>query len=455
MRILLVVPLVLALILPAAAEAITVDVRIEGANRTVFEGPVDSGVRQVKASSDAGGPRTCDGTNNGANSTAGPTATSVAVDALALQGQDFDGRWYPGFQDYLISRFGPESSRSWGVYRNDQSSSVGGCQLPASTGDRILWAAGTSGGSTALLQIGVSGSNPYTVAATTPTGASVAGATVYDADASGNLASTGVSTDANGRASVALGAGYHRLKVGRSGYVRSARAVVCAEPCGGLPPDVAVRAIPPVAQAGVQVSRARQLDSGYRRGLIRLDWRLLRPGVGIRSWRISSDDLSTRARLYRVRARGSGATTASLRLPRGRTYALKFDWTDGLLRSGRADFGRVIVPIDERSKSVHRAGRWSAAKASTAWAGTLLRGRAGARLRVKLARGKPTLLLSGGHGRAVLRVTAGRTTRIVRVAKAKTGAHQFVNAFRRKGSGTVSVRVLRGTIYLDGVAASP
>ena len=444
MRTLLAIGVASMVICPAASAAIPVDVRIEGAARTVFEGPVASDVRQVQASSD-GALRTCDGTNNGANPTAGPTATTVAADALGLQGQSFDGTWYQGYEDYLISRLGPESSNGWGVYRNEQRSGLGGCQVAARAGDRILWAAGTGGGTTGVLRIALTGANPYTATVTDQTGAPVAGATILDANAGGALASTGSVTGAAGTTTVPLGAGYHRLKAGKAGYVRSARAVVCVQPCGAPPADVVRRTVPPVGTTGVRVSRAVFPRTGYRRGLIVVDWRLTRTGVGMRSWKLASDDLSTRTRSYRTRARGSTATSSALRLPGGRAYALRLSWTDRLLRPGQAELGRVLVPIDDRAKAVKRSGPWRKLRSSKAWKGTVLRGRRGARLRVRLAAGRPALVLRG-RGRATMRIGSKR----VRVQGGRTA----LGAKRRKG-GSVTITVMRGSIDLDGVAASP
>ena len=221
MRTLLAIGVASMVICPAASAAIPVDVRIEGAARTVFEGPVASDVRQVQASSD-GALRTCDGTNNGANPTAGPTATTVAADALGLQGQSFDGTWYHGYEDYLISRLGPESSNGWGVYRNEQRSGLGGCQVAARAGDRILWAAGTGGGTTGVLRIALTGANPYTATVTDQTGAPVAGATIYDANAGGALASTGSVTGAAGTATRPARRGLPPAQ-GRQGRLRAVR----------------------------------------------------------------------------------------------------------------------------------------------------------------------------------------------------------------------------------------
>lgn len=447
MRTLLITVALLTTTTPVAAAAIPVDVRVEGANRTIFEGPVNSDIRQVRASSDTT-TRKCDGTNNGANPQPSPSALSATADALALRGQGFDGTWYPGFEEYLVSRLGSESSGSWGLYRNDVRSDVGGCQLAVGAGDSVLWAAGTGGGGTAVLRMSVTGSNPFDVTATDASGAPVAGATVYDADADGDLSSTGVATGADGRASVRFSPGYHRLKVGKSGFVRSARALVCAQPCDGQPPaDAVAPNLPSAARAGVRVSRPTFRRTGDRLGLVRLSWRLTRVGVGIRSWSIVSDDLSTSASSFRFRDRGgSSATSASLRLPVGRVHALRFLWTDRLLRPGQADFGRVLVPIDDRSRSVRRRGAWRKVRSASAWRGTLLRGRRGARLRVRLAPGRPALLARGRRS-ATVRIGSRR----VRVRPGR----RTVLGVKRAGAGVVTMSVVSGSIDLDGVAASP
>src|SRR5690606_29481669 len=74
----------------------------------------------------------------------GPTATAATVDAMASIGQDFDGRWYPGLDDYLLTRWGPEAEDNarlwwWGVLVNRSFPPVGGCQLRVHGGDEVLW----------------------------------------------------------------------------------------------------------------------------------------------------------------------------------------------------------------------------------------------------------------------------------------------------------------------------
>ena len=140
--------LVVSLLVPAAlaqAAPLTVNVRIEGATETLFEGPVAVEPHGVKASSDTAGKlRSCDGINSldPSNAVPEPTPTSAAADAMGLIGETFDGRWYPGFNDYFITRFGPDrevAGKSWGILVNDTFSNVGGCQYGLDEGDEVLW----------------------------------------------------------------------------------------------------------------------------------------------------------------------------------------------------------------------------------------------------------------------------------------------------------------------------
>lgn len=66
-----------------------VNLRIEGLNRTIFEGPIFTRGHDVETVS--GGKHHCDGTNNGENPEPGPTATSALDSAARAQGFTWDG----------------------------------------------------------------------------------------------------------------------------------------------------------------------------------------------------------------------------------------------------------------------------------------------------------------------------------------------------------------------------
>ena len=121
-----------------------VNVRIEGATKRSSRGRSRS---NPTASSPAPTPtraRPCDGINalDPENVAPAPTPTAASADAMALIGETFDGKWYDGFDDYFITRFGPDAevgAKSWGILVNDTFTSVGGCQYQLDEGDEVLW----------------------------------------------------------------------------------------------------------------------------------------------------------------------------------------------------------------------------------------------------------------------------------------------------------------------------
>lgn len=270
-----------AFIWSSGAEAAPTEltVRIEGAERTLFEGPIQTEGHDVRALSDTE-PRPCDGTNNGAHPEPGPTPTAASVDAMELAGEDFDGQWYPGFDDYFIQQWGPdredgETYAYWGVLVDGAFTPVGGCQYLAEAGDQVLWiydaftgrqplwlaAAGDLGfpaAPTATVAVG----EPLELTveagerASTSAGGGVTVAPVSTAAGTGyqtvEVASpAAVLTDSEGHASISFATpGWHRVKAQReSDHIRSNRLDVCVEQstgagCGPLPADAAVR-VPP------------------------------------------------------------------------------------------------------------------------------------------------------------------------------------------------------------------
>ncbi|MEA2404745.1 MAG: hypothetical protein QOE08_1392 [Thermoleophilaceae bacterium] len=121
---------------PATAAPVKVNLRVEGATSTIFEGPVTTDGHAIEQ--DKAGPQKCDGTNGGANPAAGPTMTSALDDALA-----WDGSWSTSFSDFLINRIGTDaqtSTRFWGYALNYKDVQVGGCQQRVKAGDEVLFA---------------------------------------------------------------------------------------------------------------------------------------------------------------------------------------------------------------------------------------------------------------------------------------------------------------------------
>src|SRR3954447_13347002 len=219
-----------ALAAPAAATPVSVKLRVEGAHQTTFEDGVTTDGHTVTTAS--GGTHKCDGTNGGANPTPGPTGTAALDDGSRLGHFSWDGTYDSGFDDYLVSRIGPDSSNSsqfWALLVNSQFSQVGGCQQRVHQGDEVLWA--FDGFSKQhVLRLGGPGAattgQPVSVRVTDgQNGSSVAGASVR-----GSL------TGPDGRATITFPQkGIYRLKAERADSIRSNALVLCVDPAGADP----------------------------------------------------------------------------------------------------------------------------------------------------------------------------------------------------------------------------
>ncbi len=215
----------------ASAAPTTVQLRVEGSTRTVFEGPVTTDGKTIAKGADT---VVCDGTLNPANAP-GPTATSALDDGALQSGVTWDATFYA--PDFFLTRFGDQVSEAWGLAVNYLGAQVGGCQLPVHAGDEVLWAADFFGGppdyaQKAMLRLdgpakAVVGAPTTVVVTDGTTHAPVAGATVG-----------GALTGPDGTAAVTLGsAGVAQLKAEAPASIRSNALAVCvsqtgAEDCG-------------------------------------------------------------------------------------------------------------------------------------------------------------------------------------------------------------------------------
>jgi hypothetical protein len=119
-----------------------VNVRVEGKTKTIFEGKVTTDAHEVDGG-DGSGPHKCDGTNGGAGTTAGPTATGAMDDAVKLAGLSWAGSFSTDFDDFIVNQIGPDAatdSAFWGVAVAGKSLQVGGCQRVVTSGEEVLWA---------------------------------------------------------------------------------------------------------------------------------------------------------------------------------------------------------------------------------------------------------------------------------------------------------------------------
>lgn len=202
---------------PSSAAPITVNLRVEGSNSTVFEGAVTTDGHAITA-------HRCDGTNEGANPIPGPTMTSSLDDASRSGAFSWAGTWFDSLQDFQIDRIGPDASSSnafWGYALNFQPSLLGGCHHQVTTGDSVLFGYDFFSKAHLLKLTGAGSANvaePVTVTVTDgQDGTAIPGAAVG-----------GQTTGSSGTATLTFNStGVKHVKADRSDSVRSNALNVC------------------------------------------------------------------------------------------------------------------------------------------------------------------------------------------------------------------------------------
>jgi hypothetical protein len=214
----------LAVASPAGAVPTFVHVRIEGATRTIFEGPIFVEGRAGRTiTTETGGTHKCDGTNDGANAEPVPVPTAALADVATLAHFTFDAEYFPSLEDYFVTRIAEDAETStefWGTLVNDQFTPVGGCEFALHNGDEVLFAFNAFNAEHILKLTGPHiqfGGHSLTFKVTDgSTGEPVAGALVAP-----QKTTTGATTNANGEATITLKRGVSLLKASKSESIRS------------------------------------------------------------------------------------------------------------------------------------------------------------------------------------------------------------------------------------------
>lgn len=229
---------VAATLLPASAIAapVTVNLRVEGPDSTLFEGPVTTDVRSFQYTGYAS-LHTCDGTayNGGSELESKPTAGAALAQAIA-EGLPVTGSWYAGggFAGPTVSTINGVSvdydsgtGRYLTEYEDWQYGTKGICGQPVVDGTQILLA--YADGSEPLLKLQVPAvlAAGATATATVTNGAT--GSPVEGASVGGRL------TDASGHATVGpfSAAGMRSLKASKTGSIRSNAGLICVTDASG------------------------------------------------------------------------------------------------------------------------------------------------------------------------------------------------------------------------------
>jgi hypothetical protein len=107
-------------------------------------------------------------------------------------------------------------------------------------------------------------------------------------------------------------------------------------------------AAPTAEPATARVSKPKLALTDLAQGKVTLSWQVLDPGAGVKSWRIATKTLGGKGG-WVDRARGAKGTQATVRLPRGHRYQVRFTLTDKTGHTTTYALGKVTVPRAGRS----------------------------------------------------------------------------------------------------------
>ncbi len=451
----------------ALAAPVNVNVRVEGATQTIFEAPVTTDGHVVNPAS--GGAHQCDGTNGGANPSAGPTPTAALDDGAKLGSFTWAGTFFDGFGDYSVDRVAAEpatDTQFWGVFVDGIQPSVGGCQFLLKDGQEVLWAFDAFSKARALRLSGPSAATvgqPVAVKVTDTAN----GAPLADADVNGTK------TGADGIASLSFDqTGVYRLKAERADAVRSNALVLCVDPAGAepctagdkTPPTVAVKLPGGAVAGGAGLSTAQA-----RSRTLTIAWQGQDPqadGSGLSTYTAEVREVAQGARAsqalqWRTILSRSKDTSVVFRGRTGRAYEFRVTAFDRAANASTPATGTLVFPVDDRNRRMLRlsAGDWRGVKQANAYGGRAIRSkRAGASVRMRFSGTRVALvgrkLPEGGR----LRVTIdGRTAATLKL-EGRGAARQtlYTSKALKAGGHVLRVEALdRAPVELDAVAPIP
>jgi hypothetical protein len=453
--------IVLSLAAPptAAAAPVTVNLRVEGATQTVFEGPVITDAHPVTTPTD-GVARTCDSSSVGNPS--GPTAVGALDDAARQAGFGWDARWDPSFNDYYpFIRIGPDTidaNHYPALYVNWAFAQVGGCGQRVHGGEDVLFAYDDFNASPILR---LSGPRSATVGQRVPvrvvdglTGLPQAAARVG-----------GATTSGDGTALVSFAQrGIYRLKAEKPDAIRSNAIVLCVDPAGALACS-STDTSGPVLRAETPAGDGRLASARGRSRTMLISWAGDdQTGSGVSYYTAEVSEI----------AKGAGASQAGWRTLVGKTpvggvhfrgeaghaYAFRITATDRALNETTVTTDPVILPVDDRSRRLWRFSRkgWKRTRNGNAWGRSVVRAAgAGASARLRFSGTAVALvgreLPKGGRLRATL---DGRRTTIRLRGRSQHRSVVWTSRTLEAGSHRLVLRTLGGgPVELDAVAPLP
>jgi hypothetical protein len=104
----------------------------------------------------------------------------------------------------------------------------------------------------------------------------------------------------------------------------------------------------PAPTGQLRVTTPRVARGKVASGKVTISWKVLSTGPGIRKWTVSSLTVGQKHARWVARASGATKTKATLRLPHGHTYKLRFSITDKTGETSTLSLGKVKVPEARR-----------------------------------------------------------------------------------------------------------
>jgi hypothetical protein len=440
----------------AAADPISINLRVEGQSKTIFDGSVTTDGHTVTTQS--GGTHPCDGTNNGAHPSPGPTAIAALDDAARVNGFTWDGGWFPDFEDYLVSRVADESetpSQFWYFALNYKLGGSGGCQTRVNQGDEVIWIFDAFSKAHILKLAGPGAATtgaPVTVSVTDGGAAPVPGASVG-----------GAQTGADGKATLSFAeAGIYRLKAERADSVRSNSISVCIDPPGADPCTSGDKAAPRVSSVDLP-GRELLSERGRSRTMV-VSWQADDGnGAGVAYYAVDVREVASGVRAsqtdWRPVTERTATPSARFRGEPGRAYRFRVTAVDRATNRGTAESSTIVVPVDDRDRKLLRFSRgWKRTPRASAWGETVRRTTEAGPTATLRFRGRRVSLISrrmpkGGR----LRVTVGGRSKVVNL-RGRSGARRVLWTSRRMRDGAHVLRIRSlggGPVEVDAVAPRP
>ena len=459
-----------ALVAAPAAHAfpVTVNLRVEGPNKTVFDGPVTTDAHDV--TTQTAGTHKCDGTNGAAEPEPGPTATGALDDAANLAGFTIDGPYGNfGIDDYFLERVADEqidsNSAYWSLWINHKFSDKGGCQKRVLAGQDVLWA-----GIPFSVSIPLKLTGPDSAITGQPVQVQVIDGEKGDPQNGATVG--GATTGPDGRATLTFpNEGIYRLKAEKPDTIRSNSLVLCVDPPGAAACTSSDSA-PPVVESGFGASdpdlpgrRLASRDGRSRTILVSWGAQDGAAGSGVANYTVEVSDVADGARAsqadpeWRTLLDKSPSNGLHFRGESGDAYRFRITATDRALNSSSIVTDPVLIPVDDRDRGIlHLSRGWDRTRVTNAWGRTVVRAsEAGATGRMRF-RGTQVALIGrklakGGR----LRVTVDGKSRTLRL-RGRTGHRSVLWVSRKLKSGTHTLRLRSlggGPVEIDAVAPSP